>query len=94
MAEQSISEDPDDDEPFTAEEAAFLRAYRQAPPDRKKAARDLVEHSVRLAKLLTKIVALAEEARDLYQIPSGTRLAHQAARKSALAAHTRPAERS
>ena len=69
MAEQSVSEDPDDDEPFTAEEAAFLRAYRQAPPDRKKAARDLIEHSVRLAKLLTEIVDLAEEARDLYQSP-------------------------
>ena len=69
MAEQSISEDPDDDEPFTPEEAAFLRAYRQAPPDRKKAARDVVEHSVRLAKILTEIVALAEEARDLYQSP-------------------------
>ena len=69
MAEQSISEDPDDDEPLTAEEAAFLRAYRQASPDRKKAARDVVEHPVRLAKLLTEIVNLAEEARDLYQSP-------------------------
>ena len=85
MAEQSVSEDPDDDEPFTAEEAAFLRAYRQAPPDRKKAARDVVEHSVRLARLLTEIVALAEEARDLYQSPP---------EPGALAAHTRPAERS
>ena len=59
MAEQSISEDPDDDEPLTGEEEAFLRAFRQASPDRKKAARDVVEHSVRLAKLLTEIAERA-----------------------------------
>jgi hypothetical protein len=68
MAEQSVSEDPDE-EPFTVEEAAFLRAYRQAPPDRQKAARDLIEHSVRLAKILAEIANLAEEALDLYQSP-------------------------
>jgi hypothetical protein len=69
MAERILSEETDDDEPSTAEEAAFLHAYRRAPPDRQKAARDLIEHSVRLAKLLTEIVNLAEEARDLYQSP-------------------------